>query len=453
MIEVFELSLGRVLPIREISEKLLRTNSEVLETTRTKIDEYTMLFGMKPLNLEYRSEVGFVLRADSQIGYFVLDFFAIRISPKVKGLELSKVLMMAQKTNSGFLNIQNSRIQSTLVSDANFSGFELLSLSFLDCLEVVIRDGLIFGWDADEDPANSNHGQIRIDDWINTGKGLPIPRSEVGKNTNIPINRYLLKALNSVINGSSDSEVRGLALEFKVLMAGIEFSQSEESFESLTSQVLGYPREDYKKAYIFARALLEGGRFDEESGHSAMPSFVLNLDVIFEQYCAFMLNQILDSELYEVEVQNPYSHDSRPEMAGVIQPDIVIRNSENSKCVVVDTKNKSVFFESGKAANLPNQDIYQLVYYAQRLEAECAVLLYPGVKALKTFPIQGSESPEDYDSKIDRFMDETSDNRFLVFPKSAKVNLAPWQVDLSGNLENTELSIISLAFFIGKILE
>ena len=150
MTEIFELSVGRTLSLREISEKLSRTNFEVLETTRTKIDEYTMLFGVKPLNLEYRPDVGFVLRAESQIGYFVLDYFAVRISPKIRGLELSKVLMMAQKTNSGFLNIQNSRIQSTLISDANFSGFELLSLSFLDCLEVVIRVGISFGWDEDE---------------------------------------------------------------------------------------------------------------------------------------------------------------------------------------------------------------------------------------------------------------------------------------------------------------
>ena len=93
------------------------------------------------------------------------------------------------------------------------------------------------------------------------------------------------------------------------------------------------------------------------------------------------------------------------------------------------------------------------VYYAQRLKAESAILLYPGVKVGKTFPIQGSESPEEYEGKIDRFMDETSDSRYLLFPKSAKVRLTPWQVDLSGNLENTELSIVSLAFFIGKILK
>lgn len=453
MTEIFDLSLGRTLPLREICEKLSKTNSEVLETTRTKIDEYTMLFGVKPLNLEYRPDVGFVLRADSQIGYFVLDYFAIRISPKIRGLELSKVLMMAQKTNSGFLNIQNSRIQSTLVSDANFSGFELLSLSFLDCLEVVIRNGIIFGWDEDEDVTNANHGQIRIDDWINAGKTLPIPRSEVGKKINTPINRFLFNALNSVISGSSDSEVISFALELQLSMTGVEISQIEETFESLTSQVLNYPREDYKKAYVFARALLEGGRFDQVDGDSPMPSFVLNLDVIFEQYCAFMLNQILDSEVYEVELQRPYSHESQPDLPGVIQPDIVVRNSKNSKCVVIDTKNKSVLFESGKAASLPSQDIYQLVYYAQRLKAESAILLYPGVKVGKTFPIQGSESPEEYEGKIDRFMDETSDSRYLLFPKSAKVRLTPWQVDLSGNLENTELSIVSLAFFIGKILK
>lgn len=453
MTEIFELSLGRTLSLSEISEKLARTNSELLEMTRTKIDEYTMLFGVKPLNLEYRPDVGFVLSADSQIGFFVLDYFAIRISPKIRGLELSKVLMMAQKTNSGFLNIQNSRIRSTLISDRKFSGFDLLSLSFLDCLEVVIRNGIIFGWDEDEDPLNAKHGQIRIEDWINAGKTLPIPRSEVGKKINVPINRFLLKALNIVIGGTADSEVRNVALELHNSFAGVEISRTEESIESLTSQVLGYPREDYRKAYIFARALLEGGRFDEDAGNSAMPSFVLNLDVIFEHYCAFMLNQILDPELYEVEIQMPYSHESEPDLPGVIVPDIVVRNSKNSKCVVIDTKNKSVLFERGKATSIPSQDIYQLVYYSQRLKAETAILLYPGVKIGRHFPIQGSESPEEYENKIERFMNETSDNRFLVFPKAAKVRLTPWQVELSGNLEETELSIVSLAFFIGKILE
>lgn len=453
MIEIFELSLGRLLTLRDISERLSRTNSEVLETTRSKIDEYTSLFGIKPLNLEYQPELGFVLRADSQIGYFVLDYFAIRITPKVKDLELSKVLMMAQKTNSGFLNIQSGRIQSTLVSDSNFSSFDLLSISYLDCMESLLRDGIIFGWDIDDDPVNANQGQIQINEWITAGKGLPIPRSEVGKNPDIAINRFLLKALVLVARETSNPDIENLAMELKESLSEVSFSETDGPLDSLTSQVIGYPRADYKKAFIFAKALMEGGHFQEQFGLDSMPSFVLNLDVIFEQYCAFMLTQILDPELYEVEIQKPYPHDSEPDLSGDIQPDVVIRNIKNSKCVVLDTKNKLVSFESGRAVSLPSQDIYQLVYYSQRLESESAILLYPSVKTGKTFPIQGSESPEEYENKIKRYMNDTSENRFLIFPNSTKVKLVPWQVDLSGNLENTELSITSLAFFIGNILK
>jgi 5-methylcytosine-specific restriction endonuclease McrBC regulatory subunit McrC len=453
MIEIFELSLGRALPLNEISEKLSKTTAQILEITRSRMDEYTLLFGVRPLNLEYRPEVGFLLRADSQIGFFVLDFFAIRIIPKVEGLELSKVLMMAQKTNSGFLNIENKRIQATLVSDSNFSGFDLLSVSFLDCIGGLVRDSIIFGWDIDEDPSNANQGQIQIDEWVSKGKGLPIPRTEIGKNPDIPINRYLLKALKAVADKSSILEVKSLASELEQAFDGVSYSDSNDSLDFLTFQVISYPRADYKRAFIFAKALLEGGFFQGGFGLEFMPSFVLNLDVIFEEYCAFMLTQTLNPEIYDVEVQKPVTHESIPELQGEIQPDIVVRNRANSKCVVIDTKNKSVLFQSGKATNLPSQDIYQLVYYSQRLNSQCAMLLYPAVKTGKTFPIQGSESPEVYENRIDVYMQETSENRYLIFPNSAKVNLVPWQIDLSGNLENTELSIAGLAFFIGNILK
>jgi len=375
--KIFEIKQGNVLPTNSIAAECGLEQSLVLDEIRAKVDHYTYQFGVKPLAVEYQAGKGFVLRAESQIGYLVTPNFVIRIQPKVENISLTKILLMAQKTNSGFLDIQNDRLNAALTSDGKYSNLDLLAISFLDKVDEIVRNGLMYEWDTKVDPASTNKGQIDLNQWAAQGKSMPIPRSEIEPDCDIIVNRFLKATLLHIKQSISIESVQSIAITCLGYFDGVSSAQINDCRSQVEQQFYNYPRQDYKLAVGFAEAIVDGGYFTDSAQGNQMPSFILDMNVVFEKYCAYMIKRQLDPQLYEVEIQSEYPHCSKPELSGAIQPDIVVRHKESEKCIVLDTKNKVVKFFDSPAGRLPNQDIFQLVYYSQTLLAVGALLLYP----------------------------------------------------------------------------
>jgi len=310
----------------------------------------------------------------------------------------------------------------------------------------------MYEWDTKVDPASTNKGQIDLNQWAAQGKSMPIPRSEIEPDCDIIVNRFLKATLLHIKQSISIESVQSIAITCLGYFDGVSSAQINDCRSQVEQQFYNYPRQDYKLAVGFAEAIVDGGYFTDSAQGNQMPSFILDMNVVFEKYCAYMIKRQLDPQLYEVEIQSEYPHCSKPELSGAIQPDIVVRHKESEKCIVLDTKNKVVKFFDSPAGRLPNQDIFQLVYYSQTLLAVGALLLYPSDREIHPFPLPKSESQVNYEERVSKYLELTDANRFLVFNHGSDVKLIPWQIDLSGSLENTELSITRLCFFIGMLL-
>ena len=98
-----------------------------------------------------------------------------------------------------------------------------------------------------------------------------------------------------------------------------------------------------------------------------------------------------------------------------------------------------------------------MFYYAETLQSDCAVLVYPGNgQSHNKYPIKGSESESSYQSKRQRSLEAmlNEGNCIYSLPKndSSNFHLVIWRINLTGTLKDTRYSMAQLGQFLADLL-
>lgn len=128
----------------------------------------------------------------------------------------------------------------------------------------------------------------------------------------------------------------------------------------------------YAPIHGLCTLLLSGCGLDAESGDNAAPTFVIDMNVLFER---FVLSRFLELAPWPFEVDGQATMSLDLSSFVRIRPDIVIKRAGRA-VLAADTKYKRTNGES-----FSNVDVYQALAYARALGVRTAYLLYPAWEA------------------------------------------------------------------------
>jgi 5-methylcytosine-specific restriction enzyme subunit McrC len=211
----------------------------------------------------------------------------------------------------------------------------------------------------------------------------------------LPCNRVLRgtaeRLLNSRLLGAPAREQFRLILRDLARVQGGPVDVGE-----LAALLDGPLRPDYRPALELCRWLLEGIGSPSGCDTASFPSFLLDMERVFERYLTRGLIESFAGRPGWRVTPQPARVVSRtaadsPEL--VMRPDVLI---EGRRSMIVDAKWKRLPRE-----HLITRDVYQMLAYCLGLGVERAVLVYPGRRD-RLWPLALKESPVDLEVRTMR---------------------------------------------------
>lgn len=130
--------------------------------------------------------------------------------------------------------------------------------------------------------------------------------------------------------------------------------------------------DDYRPIHELCRMFLSCMSISEDVGAFAFRGFLLDMNLLFEQFVQKAFERTLQRGAMRVEIQRPRKLSLNP-VAPDIKPDVVVRERE-SVVIIADAKYKRD--EGGPR----NPDIYQVITYGTVLRCDCVFLVYPATE-------------------------------------------------------------------------
>ena len=444
---------GKSLPLATISSESGIPYQAVLDQLQKATSEHYRSFGSQPLQIFYEPSSGLSIRNTSAVGVLVTEDFQIELYPKIKQLDIAKCLGLAQVGGNSSLQIGDNRLKDiALKSDSSSNLVDYFAYSLLDEVIKLTHNGLIsIRKDITEDTGRLT-GEVLINETVAEGRAFiqPFVR-DISREVNIGPNQ-LIKAALEVCTNSTDTYIQNLASgllnEFKEVS-----SSSIRDTSLLLNSVKGFqftvPRPDYVNALTYAQTILNGGTISEEGGTFSTPSFTLDLDKVFEDFCGYQISELLNNDTFKVELQKSFEHSMSSKISNKkIIPDVFITKTTSGEKILLDLKNKYSQLREDGGIVVSNQDLFQLSYYAKTLGVQNCILVYPSYKPAIQYPIKGSESDDAYkQKKAEKFEQILESNSTLLFNDSS-VRITIYNVDLSGRVRNSVKSVAGLCQFI-----
>ncbi|AZZ37452.1 hypothetical protein CIK05_11830 [Bdellovibrio sp. qaytius] len=444
------LSLGKEISIDGLIEFGLDTATIEAELKDMFLEAYRM-FGVRPFSFFFDTNGEMKLRAESSIGFLSGRLFDIVLQSKIDNFDLGKALLMAQYCKSGALKVSSSKVRSQIDVDSEYTVFDLMGFSLVEVVNDIIKNGIAKSFKDVLHITNRKSGTIDFQNWINRGLLPPPSKTDIESDYNILPNRLIIAALKSVLDFTKNSKLSGLIRSNIMNFEGCDGQVDSYEIDNFKIHHFNIPRRDYESALSLSLAILRKKAVSFLEGEVNLPSALVDLNVVFEEFCSLQISELLNPEMYEVKLQPEYDHPISPEIGGYFSPDITIRNKKNKKMIVLDVKNKYKVNSDGDQV-IANADLFQLSYYAASLGAKSAVLLYPSVNPKVEYPVKASESEAAYANKVLKYYATEQGAGFSIKnPTDESLKLYKYQIDLGGSLQNTIRSLAGICLFIESV--
>lgn len=445
-----ELSIGNPASIAELSEEHGVSETQLLHECQSLIDFYWRQFGTKAIEIIYDARFGYQLRANSGVGAISNNNLVIAVSPKIPGVQLEKVVALAQYSGDPFWNIGDGSVAAQIDSSSDYDLTEIMGFTLCDSIQKVLANGVQRDfYEVTEISYASSSGPV-IEENIAVGF-VPPPRvSQMKDSSDNEANRILKAALQKVAEKSNHSGLKSNALRLLSAFEEVSEIPPSQQIDELGGQLFTLPRNDYAKALAISLAVIRSNSIAFVGDSKIeLPSVLLDMDVVFERYCSRALKDSLDSEFYEVFFQPEFGHKIEPvPVAKKIVPDLVVKSRKTDKTFILDIKNKYSSLDQKGKPSVSNPDLFQQFYYQQNLEAEFVFLLYPTAKPEWTFPLPGAESKDKYRSNCEESLKSDKYPGITVRHATSSMDLLPIQIDLSGSMRNTINSMKRVALML-----
>lgn len=165
--------------------------------------------------------------------------------------------------------------------------------------------------------------------------------------------------------------------DFAFLAASLPYCGAEEGKNYLDEIVLNRNNNYCRKALDLARMILKELYFSDAGNRSKGEAFLIDYDLLFEEFVrAALKNRDAKFSNWSSFRQFASFQDGSREVSRSYKPDILYELSEGIRptaAAIIDAKNKMPDIFS-------NSDIYQMLFYANMLEARKRILVYPSLE-------------------------------------------------------------------------
>ena len=203
---------------------------------------------------------------------------------------------------------------------------------------------------------------------------------------NRPENRLIKATLKKLQKVATDEKNKRDARELLLFFDGIQ--ESVDYRQDLVRIRNDRNSREYEKIMKWTEVILQGNSFLNFSDGLMARSILFAMEEVFENYVACQIKKYF-RENWEVSSQDKRYYLFEKPRDFRLRPDIVMKKREDNRTVVLDTKWKSLpeVKNGGKGwsdwidfRKYVRDDIYQMVTYASRYEAEEIWLLYSKAK-------------------------------------------------------------------------
>lgn len=246
---------------------------------------------------------------------------------------------------------------------------DVLALALVSAARQAFARGLLHGYITVEESLYGIRGRVRFDDQIRRRFDIPLPvEVRYDEFTDDVLANQLVKAAAARLSGMrlrSRAARRGLGWIAGVLdnISLVEFSPTD--VPNITFDRLN---EHCRSVVGLSRLILRHSAFDSERGRIRAAGFLMDMNVIFQEFVAVALRDALGVSARVFRERNISSLDTTGSVR--LRPDLTWWHG--SSCVFAgDAKYKNITGE-----RIPNADLYQLLAYTTALDLPGGLLIY-----------------------------------------------------------------------------
>ena len=263
--------------------------------------------------------------------------------------------------------------------------FESYIRMYLDEAQMLVKRGLRSAYEEKTDNLGCFRGKLQVAGHIRRNiahkERFYVTYEEFTKNR--PENRLIKTTLKKLQKVTTDEQNKQDARELLLFFDGIQ--ETMDYRQDLARIRIDRNSREYEKITKWTEVILQGNSFLNFSDGIMTRSILFAMEEVFENYVACQIKKYF-REKWEVSSQDGSYYLFENPRDFHLRPDIVMRKREGNRTVVLDTKWKSLpevkndgndwsAFRDFRA--YVRNDIYQMVTYASRYEAEEIWLLYP----------------------------------------------------------------------------
>lgn len=340
--------------LQEHREKEVNLSSVEVDTLRK--------YFSKQLDVWPTLEPGrYLLKAHSYAGMIVLPTDkTIFINPKIPIQTLFALLSRVYDPNKEIFDEQPQPY--TTVSEL----FEFIVAFFASHTEDLIARGLLRGYQSLVEDAVTIRGRLLIAETLHHSAGLQHKHwcSYRHFTTDIPENRvllwtaFVLRAWNY-----ADLSLLGRLHRIQHILSDVYLdSMARDRLDRIEYHRLN---DSYQPVLTIAKLILDHLSFSGTQGDEPFLAYLIDMDVLFQQYLTVVLQQELENSEYWIKEEEVHSLDLGKKIT--IRPDILIYQGDKP-CLVVDAKYK---------LSAAQEDLYQMLAYCHAVGLNQAILVHP----------------------------------------------------------------------------
>ena len=261
--------------------------------------------------------------------------------------------------------------------------FEAYIRMYLDEAQMLVKRGLRSAYEEKTDNLRCFRGKLQVAGHIRRNivhkERFYVTYEEFTKNR--PENRLIKATLKKLQKVTTDEQNKQDARELLLLFDGIQ--ESMDYPQDFARIRIDRNSREYEKIMKWTEVILQGNSFLNFSDGIKARSILFAMDEVFENYVACQIKKYF-RENWEVSSQDENYYLFEKPWDFQLRPDIVMKKREGNRTLILDTKWKSLPDMKNEGWSAFNKkarnDIYQMVTYASRYEAEEIWLLYPKAK-------------------------------------------------------------------------
>jgi 5-methylcytosine-specific restriction enzyme subunit McrC len=190
------------------------------------------------------------------------------------------------------------------------------------------------------------------------------------------IKSTLLKLRALTKSAENSKEIYRLLTFFEMVEPSVNYQKD------FSKVIIDRNTKEYEMLMQWSKVFLMNQSFATFSGAQNSKAILFPMESVYESYVAHMLKKIMTPLGWDVSTQDKgYYLFDKPNPKFALRPDIVLR--KNKRCVILDTKWKTLMDNPAHNYGISQGDMYQIYAYSKKYKTPEIWLLYPMIREFR----------------------------------------------------------------------